>query len=247
MALKSLLVGIRRVSGKMTDAKKILIVEDEAAIRDLVRFALEQEDFFVFEAHDALQAQRLLAEKLPDLILLDWMLPGMSGIELARRWRADPLLRNIPIIMLTARAEESHRVRGFETGVDDYVIKPFSPKELVARIKAILRRGLLQSPEGVIQSDTLIFDTGRHIVTIGTQPVKLSPTEYRLLHFFVTHPDRVFSREQIIHHVWSGVADIDDRTVDVQMRRLRRALAVYGYEAYIQTVRGSGYRYGRPI
>lgn len=228
---------------KQTTNKSILIIEDEAAIRDMVRYALESAQFDVLEAHDYQKARRILAEHLPNLILLDWMLPTTSGITITKQLRQDPLTKNIPIIMLTAKAEENNRVKGFEVGVDDYIVKPFSPRELIARIKAVLRRGVLTSLDEIIEVQSLKVDTANHKVYINEQEIDIGPTEYRLLVFFITHLDRVYSRSQILSHVWGQDTYIDERTVDVHIRRLRNALAPSQYDRYIQTVRGIGYRY----
>lgn len=222
--------------------KSILIIEDETPIREMIRFVLENAGFSVVEAEDGKQAELKMAQSLPQLILLDWMLPNISGVDITKRIRANPITQDIPIIMLTAKAEENSRIRGLESGADDYVVKPFSPKELVARIKTVLRRGPLESPAGILKNHALVMDPSNHWVTIAEKPVKLSPTEFRLLHFFMTHKDRVYSREQILYHVWNGESDIDDRTVDVHIRRLRKNLADFNYDKYLQTVRGAGYR-----
>jgi len=224
--------------------KTILVVDDEAPIRDMVRFALEHADFRVVEASTADEAWKILADQIPELMLLDWMLPGASGIDLTKKLRADAMTQNLPIILLTAKAQEDHRVRGLEVGADDYVTKPFSPRELVARVKAVLRRGIIESPQGVIEFQGLSIDSATHHVTYQGQPVKLGPTEYRLLYFFMTHQERVFTREQILHHVWGGNVYIDERTVDVHILRLRKILEPLQHVDYLQTVRSAGYRYG---
>jgi two-component system, OmpR family, phosphate regulon response regulator PhoB len=222
--------------------KYILIVEDEPAIRDMVAFALRKSDYDVSFAADAREAQAAVAERVPDLILLDWMLPGGSGLELARRWRRDDISRDIPIIMLTARGEENDRVNGLEAGVDDYMVKPFSPRELIARIKAVLRRSREDEEDGSIVLGPLRIDGIAHRVFAEDQTLHLGPTEYRLLHFFMRHADRVFSRTQLLDHVWGGNNYVEERTVDVHIRRLRRALEPHQLEEMIQTVRGAGYR-----
>jgi two-component system, OmpR family, phosphate regulon response regulator PhoB len=222
--------------------KYILIVEDEPAIRDMVAFALRKSDYDVNFAADAREAQAAVAERVPDLILLDWMLPGGSGLELARRWRRDDISRDIPIIMLTARGEENDRVNGLEAGVDDYMVKPFSPRELIARIKAVLRRSREDEEDGSIVLGPLRIDGIAHRVFAEDQTLHLGPTEYRLLHFFMRHADRVFSRTQLLDHVWGGNNYVEERTVDVHIRRLRRALEPHQLEEMIQTVRGAGYR-----
>lgn len=223
--------------------KRILIVEDEASIRDMVAFALRKADMDPVHAADARAAQLAIAEKVPDLILLDWMLPGLSGLDLARRLRKEQLSREIPIIMLTARGEEMDRVSGLEAGVDDYVVKPFSSRELIARIRAVLRRSQGEDGEGVIEAGALRLDGPAHRVHAGTQPVPIGPTEYRLLHFFMTHPDRVYSRTQLLDHVWGSSVYVEERTVDVHIRRLRKTLEPFGLDAMVQTVRSAGYRF----
>ena len=227
--------------------KNILIVEDEPAIRDMVAFALRKGDYNPVHAGDARQAQEAIADRVPDLILLDWMLPGTSGLELARRWRKDALTREIPIIMLTARGEENDRVGGLEAGVDDYVVKPFSARELLARIRAVLRRSREDDEDGSISAGSLRIDGAAHRVFAGIggeeQPVQIGPTEYRLLHFFMTHAERVYSRSQLLDHVWGGSVYVEERTVDVHIRRLRKTLEPYSLDGMIQTVRGTGYRF----
>ena len=228
--------------------KRILIVDDEPAIRDMVAFALRKGDFEPVHAGDALEAQTAIADKVPDLILLDWMLPGTSGLELARRWRRDPLTREVPIIMLTARGEENDRVGGLEAGVDDYVVKPFSARELLARIRAVMRRAREDDEDGSITAGDLRIDGAAHRVFArtgdgGEVPVAIGPTEYRLLHFFMTHPERVYSRAQLLDHVWGGSVYVEERTIDVHIRRLRKTLEPAGLDGMIQTVRGAGYRF----
>lgn len=223
-------------------ASNILVVEDEAAIRAMVAMALERADFVVREARDAAEADRAIADQRPDLILLDWMLPGTSGIELARRLRRDDYTRDVPIIMLTARAEEDDRVRGLDVGCDDYMTKPFSPRELVARIKALLRRSG-HDEGGVLEAGGLHIDTHSHRVTANGAAVDMGPTEFRLLHFFMSHPERVYSRAQLLDMVWGRGAYVEERTVDVHIRRLRKALEVHRCDQLVQTVRGTGYRF----
>jgi len=220
-----------------------LIVEDEPAIREMVGIALDRAGFELVEAGDATEAELRIAERVPALILLDWMLPGVSGVDLARRLRRDDITRQVPIIMLTARTEETDKVRGLDVGADDYVIKPFSPRELVARINAVLRRTSPQAAGEVIEVEGLMLDTASHRVAVEGQPVALGPTEFRLLGFFMTHPDRVYSRRQLLDHVWGGNVYIEERTVDVHIRRLRKALADHGHDRFVQTVRGTGYRF----
>ena len=226
--------------------KRILIVDDEPAIRDMVAFALRKGEYEPVHAGDAREAQTAIADNVPDLILLDWMLPGTSGLELARRWRKEALTREIPIIMLTARGEENDRVGGLEAGVDDYVVKPFSARELLARIRAVMRRAREDDEHGNVQVGPLRIDGAAHRVFAemqdGEQPLTLGPTEFRLLHFFMTHADRVYTRTQLLDHVWGGNVYVEERTVDVHIRRLRKALEPGGLQDMVQTVRGSGYR-----
>ena len=222
--------------------KHILIVDDEPAIRDMVAFALRKGEYEPIHAGDAREAQNAIADRVPDLILLDWMLPGTSGLELARRWRKDAMTRDVPIIMLTARGEENDRVGGLEAGVDDYVVKPFSARELLARIRAVMRRSRDDDEDGSVAVGSLRIDGAAHRVFAGDTPVPIGPTEYRLLHFFMTHPERVYSRTQLLDHVWGGSVYVEERTVDVHIRRLRKALGET-YENLVQTVRGTGYRF----
>lgn len=223
--------------------KRILIVEDEAPIRAMVTMALGKADMQVDQAGDAQQAQIALTEHLPDLILLDWMLPGTSGLELARRWRREDLTREIPIIMLTARGEEMDRVHGLEAGVDDYVIKPFSTRELIARIQAVLRRSQPDQGTGVLEQGGLRIDGMAHRVYADGEPVTIGPTEYRLLQFFMAHPERVYSRAQLLDRVWGGSVYVEERSVDVHIRRLRKTLEPWQLDGMVQTVRGAGYRF----
>lgn len=228
-------------------ADTILIVEDEPAIREMVVMALERGGYVMQQAGTAEEAERLLANALPSLILLDWMLPGMSGIELARRLRRDDYTRGTPIIMLTARSEEDDRIRGLEVGADDYIAKPFSTRELQARIKAVLRRSRPHDEDGVLSVDSLRVDTSSHRVSAGEQAVDMGPTEFRLLQFFMSHPERVYSRSQLLDMVWGRGAYVEERTVDVHIRRLRKALEPSGHDALIQTVRGAGYRFSQQV
>lgn len=223
--------------------KNILIVEDEAPIRDMIRFALERSEFKVSEAGNAQAARLAIAEHRPDLVLLDWMLPGVSGAEFARELRGDELTADIAIIMVTARVDADDRVRGLNLGADDYITKPFSSSELVARVHAVLRRSLPGGADETLELDGLTLDAGSQRVAAGDAPVKLGPTEYRLLYFFMSNPDRVYSREQMLDRVWGQNVFVEDRTVDVHIRRLRKALAPFGCDRFIQTVRGSGYRF----
>ena len=223
--------------------KRILIVDDEPAIRDMVAFALRKGEYDPVHAGDAREAQMAIVERVPDLILLDWMLPGTSGIDLARRWRKDELTRDIPIIMLTARGEENDRVSGLESGVDDYVVKPFSARELLARIRAVMRRSRDDEADGSVQVGRLRIDGAAHRLYASDEPIHVGPTEYRLLHFFMTHVDRVYTRTQLLDHVWGGNVYVEERTVDVHIRRLRKALEPHELDGMVQTVRGSGYRF----
>ena len=227
--------------------KRILIVDDEPAIRDMVAFALRKAEYEPVHAGDAREAQTAIADRVPDLILLDWMLPGASGLDLARRWRKDSLTRDIPIIMLTARGEENDRVGGLEAGVDDYVVKPFSSRELLARIRAVMRRTREDDEEGNVAIGDLRIDGAAHRVFAAMDgspaPVAIGPTEYRLLHFFMTHPERVYTRSQLLDHVWGGSVYVEERTVDVHIRRLRKTLEPHQLEHMVQTVRGAGYRF----
>src|SRR6266571_2490874 len=208
-------------------AKQVLIVEDERPIREMIAFGLKRAGFEVREAEDCRAARAALADSRPDLILVDWMLPDMSGLELTRALKRDRETRELPVIMLTARADEGDKVAGLEGGADDYVTKPFSPRELLARINAVLRRS---GPNGV---DELIEFEG----------LALGPTEYRMLEFFMTHPERVYTRDQLLDRIWGGNVYVEERTIDVHIRRLRKALEEFGYDRFVQTVRGSGYRF----
>jgi two-component system phosphate regulon response regulator PhoB len=222
---------------------KILIVDDEPAIREMVKFSLESAGFEVAEAGYADQARDQIADNRPDLMLLDWMLPGRSGLELALELRRDPATRGLPIIMLTARNEEHDKVKGLDTGTDDYITKPFSPRELVARIKAVLRRSSTAGEDQQVEIDGLHLDRESHRVYINRQIIDIAPTEFRLLEFFMTHRDRVFSRAQLLDQVWGDKVYVEERTVDVHIRRLRIILEDSGHDQLIQTVRGVGYRF----
>lgn len=222
--------------------KKILIVDDEAPIREMIAVALEMAGYECLEADNTQDAHSIMIDKKPDLILLDWMLPGTSGIELARRLRRDEITANIPIIMLTAKGEEDNKIQGLEVGADDYITKPFSPRELVARLKAVLRRSGAQEPQEPIRVEGLELDPISHRVTINGKPTEMGPTEYRLLQFFMTHQERAYTRGQLLDQVWGGNVYVEERTVDVHIRRLRKALGT-GHDRFIQTVRGTGYRF----
>ena len=224
----------------------ILVVEDEPAILELIKVNLVDAGYDVKQAEDAETAHAALRQELPDLVLLDWMLPGQSGLALARQLRADSRTRELPIIMVTARTEESDKVAGLEAWVDDYVTKPFSPRELKARIKAVLRRRAPEAAQETLEAGTLKLDPLTHRVTVGDQSVPLGPTEFRLLKFLLARPERVHSRAQLLDHVWGDHIYIEERTIDVHIRRLRLALAPFGADALIETVRGSGYRLAAP-
>jgi two-component system phosphate regulon response regulator PhoB len=220
-----------------------MVVEDEPAIQALIAANLRRHGHGVIAAMDAESALRQVNQALPDLILLDWMLPGMSGLDFARRLRADVRTKHVPIIMLTARGEERDKVMGLEGGADDYVTKPFSPRELLARIQAVLRRGRPQATEDIVDAGGLKLDPTAHRVFAAGSPVALGPTEFRLLHFLMTHPERVHSRDQLLDQVWGDHVFVEERTVDVHIRRLRAALEPSGLDKLVQTVRGSGYRF----
>lgn len=222
--------------------RKVLIVEDELAIREMLKFAFHSSEYTLLEAEDAEAAQVIIMDNRPDLILMDWMLPGMSGLELAQQLKADSNTKDIPIIMLTARGDENDRIRGLDCGADDYVIKPFSPRELMARIKAVLRRASPEQGE-VIEIGGIKLDNATHRLSIDGKKLQLGPTEYKLLQFFMTHPERVYNRSQLLDRVWGGNVYIEERTVDVHIRRLRKVLAEHQSDHLVQTVRGAGYRF----
>lgn len=221
---------------------EILVVEDEPAIQELIVVNLEHAGHRVQRASSAAEAEAIIRDVRPDLILLDWMLPDLSGTALARRLRADARMKDVPIIMLTARAQESDKVEGLESGADDYVTKPFSPKELLARIKAVLRRRAPQLTDDLIEVGGLRLDPASHRVSGNGSDINLGPTEFKLLHFFMTHPERVYSRVQLLDQVWGDHVFVEERTVDVHIRRLRAALEASGCDRLIETVRGTGYR-----
>jgi two-component system phosphate regulon response regulator PhoB len=218
-------------------SKQVLIVEDERPIREMIAFGLKRAGFDVREAEDCRGARAALADRRPDLVLVDWMLPDMSGLELTRALKRDRETRELPIILLTARSEEGDKVAGLEGGADDYITKPFSPRELLARIHAVLRRSAPNASEERIEIQA------SHRVLIGAETIGLGPTEYRMLEFFMTHPERVYSRDQLLDRIWGGNVYVEERTIDVHIRRLRKALEEFGYDRFIQTVRGSGYRF----
>ncbi len=221
----------------------ILVIEDEPAIQELLALNLAQAGHNPIRALSVEQAQQLMRDMQPDLIILDWMLPGMSGIEFARRLKSDEYSKGIPIIMLTARGEEADKVRGLDVGADDYVTKPFSPRELTARIKAVLRRRAPQMTDDPIETGGLRLDPVTHRVTGNGTALDLGPTEFKLLHYLMSNPERVHSRAQVLDRVWGDRVFVEDRTVDVHIRRLRQALSASGHEEMIQTVRGVGYRF----
>ena len=223
-------------------AATILVVEDEPAIQELIAFNLQQAGHEALRADNAEHALKLVQSALPDLVLLDWMLPGLSGIELARRLRSDKRTRSVPIIMLTARTDEQDKLQGLDTGADDYITKPFSPRELTARIKAVLRRRAPQMTDDIVQLGGLQLDPASHRITGGGASIALGPTEFRLLHFLMTHPERVHSRAQLLDQVWGDHVFVEERTVDVHIRRLRKALEPSQLDSLVQTVRGTGYR-----
>ncbi len=219
----------------------VLVVEDEPQIQELVAVNLEHFGHRVRRASSAEEAEAAIRAALPDVLVLDWMLPGESGLAFARRLRADARTRDLPILMLTARAMEHDKISGLEAGADDYLTKPFSPKELAARIKAVLRRRAPQLSGDVVEVEGLRLDPARHRVSAGDQRLALSPAEFKLLHFLLTHPGRVYSRAQLLDQVWGDHVYIEERTVDVHIRRLRKALEVTGHHELIDTVRGAGY------
>jgi two-component system, OmpR family, phosphate regulon response regulator PhoB len=224
-------------------AVNILVVEDEPAIQELIAVNLEHAGHHVMRAKDAESALGLVKSALPDVLLIDWMLPGMSGASLAKQLRQDERTRQIPIIMLTARAAEQDKVAGLEAGADDYITKPFSPKELVARIKAVLRRRAPQTTDDPVELAGLRLDPGTRRVFGNGTALEIGPTEFRLLHFLMTHPERVHSRAQLLDKVWGDHVFIEERTVDVHIRRLRKSLEGTSHDRLIETVRGSGYRF----
>jgi two-component system phosphate regulon response regulator PhoB len=220
----------------------VLIVDDEPDIREVIRYALEDGGFRVLEAGHADEARKLLTED-PDLLLLDWMLPGRSGLELAAQLKQNAKTRAMPIIMISARGEEDDRIKGLDTGADDYISKPFSPREMVARVNAVLRRTRPDDVSDQIEIGGLRIDNVSHRVSADGKAIDIAPTEYRLLHFFMTHADRAFSRSQLLDQVWGDQVYVEERTVDVHVRRLRKALEQTGHEHLLQTVRGVGYRF----
>lgn len=227
------------------EGKCILIVDDEAAIRDMIRMSLEMAGFDCLDAANIQDAHRIIIDREPDLVLLDWMLPGGSGIELLRRLRKDEVTAVLPVIMLTAKTEEDNKIQGLDVGADDYISKPFAPREMLSRIKAVLRRAGHGEIEKAIEVQGLKLDPASHRVYIDQQPVNMGPTEFKLLKFFMTHQERAYSRGQLLDHVWGGNVYVEERTVDVHIRRLRKALMtdLANYGDLVQTVRGTGYRF----
>ncbi len=230
----------------MSASKSVLIVDDEAPIREMIAVALEMAGYHCLEAENANEAHGLIVDDKPDMVLLDWMMPGASGIEFARRLRKDETTADIPIIMLTAKGDEDNKIKGLEAGVDDYITKPFSPRELVARLKAVLRRTTPKGIEEPVSVDELTLDPISHRVTSDQNPIELGPTEFRLLQFFMTHQDRAYSRGQLLDMVWGGNVYVEERTVDVHIRRLRKALGDR-HDYLVQTVRGTGYRFSANV
>ena len=224
----------------------ILIVEDESAITELIDLTLKRNGHQTICAASAEEAIRLIEHALPNLALIDWMLPGTSGIELIKRLRANKRTQLIPVIMLTAKADEADKLAGLDIGADDYITKPFSPKELIARIKAVLRRRAPQLTDDIVETNGLQVDPATHRVTLNGETVSMGPSEFRLLHFFMTHPERVYTRVQLLDQVWGDHTFIEERTVDVHIRRLRQALEGSGHDDYIQTIRSVGYRFSKP-
>ena len=225
----------------------ILVVDDETSIREMLVISLESAGYNVLQAENAKTAHSLVLDKHPDLILLDWMMPVTTGLELLRRLKRDEMTDHIPVIMLTAKAEESSKISGLDSGADDYIAKPFSPRELLSRIKAILRRVSREELNDTIVVGDLEFDPLEHRISIAGNLINLAPTEFRLLQFFLTHQERVYSRDQILDYVWGKNVYLDERTVDVHIRRLRKAISVAGHDEYVQTVRGAGYRFSTQL
>ena len=228
-----------------TVGKRILLVEDEAAIREMVELALSRAGFEPHLVADTVQAERAIERERPDLVLLDWMLPGVSGLEFVRKLRRNESTRDIPVIMLTAKGEEGDRLSGFDAGADDYIVKPFSVKELTARIRAVLKRTTPAGADEPIEVGGLRLDPASHRITARGEAVRTGPTEFRMLHFFMSHPERVFTRGQLLDRIWGSNVYIEERTIDVHIRRLRKALAEHGCDRLVQTVHGTGYRFSR--
>ena len=226
-------------------AKRVLVVDDETSIREMLRLALEISDFECMEAADIHEAYRLITDEAPDIILLDWMLPGGSGIELLRRLKKEEATQTLPVIMLTAKTHEDNVIQGLEVGADDYITKPFAPKELIARMKAILRRTASDETGSELRVGQLVLEIDSRRVMLADKPLEMGPTEFKLLHFFMSHPERAYSRAQLLDRVWGANVYVEERTVDVHIRRLRKALQAGDavYADLIQTVRGTGYRF----
>jgi two-component system phosphate regulon response regulator PhoB len=224
-------------------ASQILLLEDERPIREMIAFGLRRAGFEVREAADCRAAREMLANRRPDLLIVDWMLPDMSGLELTRQLKRDRATSELPIIMLTARADEPDKIAGLEGGADDYVTKPFSPRELVARIQAVLRRASPAAGQERLSCEGLTLDRASARVTFGERTVHLAPTEYRMLEFLMLNPDRVYTREQLLDRIWGGNVYVEERTIDVHIRRLRKSLEQFGCDRFVQTVRGAGYRF----
>ncbi len=227
------------------EKQTILIVEDEAPIREMIGFSLERAGYIPLPAEDTKEAALLVTVQKPSLALIDWMLPGLSGIEFVRRIRRNDITRDLPVIMLTAKSGEDDKVQALELGADDYISKPFSPRELMARIRAVLRRCQDESGDGLIVVGSLQLDSNSHRARVDDQHIPLGPTEFRLLQFFMAHSERVYTRSQLLDHVWGQNVYVEERTVDVHIRRLRKSLAEYGIDHMVQTVRGSGYRFSQ--
>ena len=227
-------------------SKTVLIVDDEAAIREMIAVALQMAGYRCLEAENAQSAHAIVVDHQPDIILLDWMMPEVSGIELARRLKRETAYADIPIIMLTARSEEDNKIQGLEAGADDYITKPFSPRELIARLKAVLRRTATAGIDEPIEVEGLRLDPSSHRVSSGETELEFGPTEFRLLQFFMTHPERAYTRSQLLDQVWGGNVYVEERTVDVHIRRLRLALGSQ-HEHLVQTVRGTGYRFSTKV
>lgn len=226
---------------------RILIVEDEPAIREMIRYALDREGFEVSEAQDVGTARRSMADQRPDLAIVDWMLPDKPGVEFIRSLRSEELYREMPVIMLTARAEEYDKVKGLDSGADDYMTKPVSLLELFSRINALLRRARGHAGDDILRAGRLIMDPGAHTVSVGDDTISMGHTEFKLLQFFMSHPDRVYSRAKLLDFVWGQSVYVEERTVDVHILRLRKVLKPFDLDAMVQTVRGAGYRFSESI
>ena len=225
----------------------IIVIEDEPAVREMICFNLRSASFDCREAENVPSGLALVEQLTPTLMLIDWMLPGKSGIDLIHMLKANPETREIPLILLTARGEENDKITGLESGADDYIVKPFSPRELIARIRALLRRSVPEHTEQIVKAGELTLDPIAHIVSCGKTPLHLGPTEFKMLHFLITHKDQAFSRSRMLDKVWGTQVYVQERTVDVHIRRLRKALEPYGLDGLIQTVRGAGYRFSERI